>query len=257
MVGAYPGPLHSVEVRKMDAVERDSEVRDALGLGTRNWILVLLVLLVIGSSVACTHPMQVRRYGEWAHLMSTSPDSPELARPTANVAIGKLEGPSGDLEQRILSEIDSEIRSTGRRGRGSEPVTVDLMMETDFSADGLNYLIAFPGFVIFTPAWNGFQYYMTYEFTATYHIPESAPQVEEFSCGYKLNHCSFGRGFATIGAGWLLTWASPLIAGFFYITYDDWYTPVFLDVAKKEGDDVARYAVHKIYEGLNRLNPGP
>ena len=189
--------------------------------------------------------------------MSPLGGPPELARPTRSVAIGRLDGSQGEIEQQILFEIDSEIRSTGQMGRGADPVTVDLVMETDFSGDWVNYFIAFPGFIIFAPAWNGFRYTMTYEFTATYHIPGGKLQMVEFSCGYKLNHCSFERGVVTIGIGWIVSVLSPLIAGFYYAGYHEGYTPVFLDLARKDVDDIARYATHKIYEGLNRLSSGP
>ena len=222
--------------------------------GRTSWLVSggLLILLVM-TGTGCTHALEIHRYGDWALVMDEEDAWPPSISPDIPIRVGHLDADPGNFAREILDGVEGGRRVVGGGRSESNGVEVDVHVRTNLSGGGINYWIAFPGFLIFAPKLSGFHYHWMYEFTVVYRFGGREPEVVEFSCGYQLRHTSFGRGFATIGAGWLITWVSPLIAGFFYIGYEDGYTGYFLEVAEPEVPDVIYYATQRIYSELNRL----
>jgi len=127
-----------------------------------------LALLIFTAGVglttsACTHELQVRNLARYSTPLRVS--SSEV-RP--NVAVLPYRGgPDGIfyfnalVEQLSLSPSIGELETdyTPENGSAFRP---DLVLAidpiVDYRSSGWNFLINWPGFLIFTPAWNGYVY---------------------------------------------------------------------------------------------------
>jgi hypothetical protein len=107
---------------------------------------------------------------------------------------------------------------------------------TDYEGSGWNYPITFPGFLVFTHAWNGYHYKanVTTEISLRGPGAQEAISSETIETHYDLRHCDFERG-ALNSSGWYTPFygAFNIFIGFWMLRYDDDATPDFVREAKQ------------------------
>jgi hypothetical protein len=118
-------------------------------------IWVGLAALVLAG---CTHaPEFVREYPESDHV------APALAHPV-RIAVAGEKGTDPRIERHVADAFRySSPVSSVVLGRLSPPhaavdYTVDLHVERRAASRGTNFVICWPGFIIFTPAWHGLEW---------------------------------------------------------------------------------------------------
>jgi len=148
--------------------------------------------------------------------------------------------------------------------RWNEPaeVTPDVIVkvhpEPHYDGSGWNYLITFPGFLVFTHAWNGFVYHADIVTGIEVSLPESqAHSTQDVRTTYDMRHCDFARGALTSSAWYTPGWGGlNLIFGFFMIKYDTDATPEFhKEVRSAYGQYIANSIVEMASGAL--ANPTP
>ena len=182
------------------------------------------LLALAAFAVGCTHTMEIKNAGEYqlaptrgarqnvAVRRCADPEAQALFAHTvealrAHPSVGQLrtdwsgEAPDGDFEPDVVVSIHPRAEMRG---------------------SGWNYLVTFPGFLLFTHAWNGYVY--SCEITTDVKIESSRGEVLEqgsIVTDYSLRHCDFGRGFWASSGWWMPGYgASSAIAGLFMLPFD-------------------------------------
>jgi hypothetical protein len=122
-----------------------------------------------------------------------------------------------------------------------------LTITPDRHGSGWNFPINWPGFLIFTPAWNGYVYRVNYDVDVIL-CNQDNQKIDELKLPVALNirHASINRTWTEIG--WLEVGLIPLIGACVFPTYDDEVTP---ELAGKIESPVGDYIAQEIIKSLN------
>ena len=125
--------------------------------------------------------------------------------------------------ERLLNEIVDNLRILGAikvkypyaMNKGNEvDYILDFLVTSEYKGNPINFLISFPGYIIFAPWWNGYNYNTIIN--------------RKIETKYKCKHSEFDRTW-TQGVDWLLTYGiASLIGGIIYISYDNDITSEFV-----------------------------
>lgn len=104
-------------------------------------------------------------------------------------------------------------------------------LDSDYKGSGWNFLINWPGFLIFTPAWHGYNYTIEHNLSVILTDAKLGTQIDTFNIPIKLDirHAAINRTWTEIG--WLEWGIIPLVGGVFFTQYDDNVTPIAHDKA--------------------------
>lgn len=209
---------------------------------------VLTFLMVVGVA-GCTHTMQVRNLDAYRKT-ATSPHKLTIAlEDRATTADGHQL--FGFVREALGSNPAVEKVAVKEWDQAPEPgtqVLVKVTPQATYDGSGWNYLITFPGFVLFTHAWNGF----VYSADVTTGLEVSRPGApegarSEIHTKYDLRHCDFARGAITSSGWYTPGWGClNLIIGFFMVPYDQDATPDFLkEVRSNYGEFIAATVIEQ------------
>jgi hypothetical protein len=183
---------------------------------SRRWVLLLLTATVLaGVTVGCTHEMQVKNLTDYY-----------VAKPTEgaplDVAIAPFKG--NDDQQSYFQAVVAGLRKhphvrlvqldynpTAQYDSFNPSHVVSLEVTPSYKGEPTpNFFITFPGFLIFTCAWNGYHYQALVNTKITVS-PAKAQVVaaggaaqgtcKKVPTSFRLRHCDFQRGFWS-GTGW-------------------------------------------------------
>ncbi|HVN87359.1 MAG TPA: hypothetical protein VMW17_21195 [Candidatus Binatia bacterium] len=182
-------------------------------------------------TAACTHTMQVNNIRQYVK-QATAPSKLTLTLEDRSLSpeeheyftfVGEALATHPSVAKVVVTGIDAP----------SDPTSSDFVLkvrpETHYEGSSWNYLITFPGFLLFTHAWNGFVYRAEVKTDIELSKPGAVdPQTREITTSYDLRHCSFMRG-CLVSSGWYTPGYGGLnlIIGFFMVGYDARATPDF------------------------------
>jgi hypothetical protein len=221
-------------------------------MGTQSWCLArprfqLVALLFAMSTVACTHNMEVKNLHDYSYTAS-APRSlklslervppEETARALATAVKDGLAAHSSVERVTVADMAPPDFHPD---------YVVSVQPTTKFTGSGWNYLISFPGFLIFTHAWNGYVYGAQTSTEIEIRRPDASEVLasQTLETDWNFRHCDFGRG-AWTSSGWYTPGYGGLnlIIGFFMIRYDDDATaPLLLAVHDPYGQFIANHVV--------------
>ena len=97
---------------------------------------------------------------------------------------------------------------------------------SDYKGSGWNFLINWPGFLVFAPAWHGYNYTIEHDVSVLLTDAKSGVQIDTFTVPIELviRHADINRTWTEIS--WLEVGVIPLVRGVFFIGYDDNVTPI-------------------------------
>jgi len=165
--------------------------------------LIALTLIVALAGGGCTHSLKI----------SKAPKLPTgMVAPEKKVAIGFKPVANQPLLQAAINRIQAEpavarSEQNFKYGNGFNPDYVsELSILTNrHKACGENFLITFPGFIVFTHAWLGYRYKVEMETQSRLYDSDANLVSEEIiTTPFEFRHCSFARGAASGICGWLL-----------------------------------------------------
>ncbi len=101
-----------------------------------------------------------------------------------------------------------------------------ITVHSDYKGSGWNFLINWPGFLVFAPAWHGYNYTIAHDVSVLLTDAKSGAKVDTFTVPIELviRHADINRTWTEIG--WFEVGIIPLIGGVFFIGYDDNVTPI-------------------------------
>jgi len=212
--------------------------------------LRVLVLIFAGGTMSsllgCTHAMTVKNLNEYTLTPTHAVRK--------NVAVLSHRG--GTDEEIFFQHMVEALRAhpavaqlrTNWRWNTSEPgfepdVVVSIEPRARYRGSLWNFPITWPGFLVFTHAWNGYVYYADVDADIQVHDPDTRVVADrsQLRIKYSLRHCDFGRGFWASTGWWMPGYsATALLSGLFFVAYDKDATGEFHnEIRKPFGDYLA------------------
>lgn len=128
-------------------------------------------------------------------------------------------------------------------------VIVEMNLKAGYHGKVSNFFVSWPGFLIFMPAWRGYQYVIDYNFDLQIKaVSGAAIGTLHEPCRLEVRHADFGRTWAA-GCGWFFLATLPAaVNGFYVITYDKDVTPLLCDSVCPA---VANFLAAKVVQCIN------
>jgi len=197
---------------------------------TETMFTLLLALVLVG----CSHGLEVKNLDKYSR---TAFSINQMERP--NVGLVSSEG--GDIScSKLVKEVASQLQRQANvtypcdPGTGKDPeYIVDIKVKSEYKGSFWNWFpISWPGFLIFTPAWNGFAYDANYDFDVT--ISKDGKQIDSFKepVTFDIRHAELDRTWIE-AAGWLFWTAPALVFGLFNTGYDTDVSPQLVEKVEK------------------------
>jgi hypothetical protein len=124
---------------------------------------------------------------------------------------------------------------------------VSIAIRPDYHGSGWNFWINLPGFLIWTPAWNGYVYRVNYDVEVMIVKGLDNAKIDSFTIPIKLNirHADIGRTWTEIS--WLEVGVIAFIGGLVFMQYDDDVTPILVEkIESTIGDYIAQEIISRI-----------
>jgi len=124
-------------------------------------------------------------------------------------------------------------------------------MHPQYRGSGLNFLISWPGFLIFTPAWNGYIYTVEYDVQVDLTDAQTGQHIKSVHIPIELDvrHADMKRTWLAESGWWMPGWSvSALIGGIIHIGYDSDVTPL---VQEKSMPVLSDFIAQEVAEGLH------
>ncbi len=221
-------------------------------------VAILAILMALLAISGCSHQLEIRNMGSYK--------SADNIVPTTSKTVGVIPSYANFYDQVIINGVVDHLRRYSKEvivpySKTSER-KVDLLAKVDLRSEhygnGFNFIVDWPGSLILTPAWRGYEYDVRYNFSIGLEDGHNGKTLEKFNLPIRLDirHADLNRTWLA-GVGWLF-WSIPtFIGGIFHTEYDDYLTPqLTLTVAAPLGDYVAREMVKRIQGQSDRLaNP--
>lgn len=205
------------------------------------------ILLLIGLALAsgCTHALVVKNLDSYQVLAANTLSKPQTIRII----------PQGQAEQELINGIGEQLRKAKAKVimsyAGSAKiidVVAKVHVKSNFEGSNWNFLINFPGYLIFTPAWHGYEYKVTHTVHVQLCRGLDDEHIDEFTIPVVLDvrHADADRTWTELS--WFEIGAIAFVGGIVFIDYDDDVTPLLAD---KIGRPVGSYLAQEI---VNRIN---
>ncbi|MCP3942407.1 MAG: hypothetical protein GY710_13095 [Desulfobacteraceae bacterium] len=211
----------------------------------------LLFLLITFCFVGCAHKMDVTNIR--SHF------SPPIAPPKTPIKIGIKSSDDAVMEKsKYISAIVDAIKRSGSFEKtiypykhsvhnGDVDVVVDLSVMPKYSGSGSNFLVNWPGFLIFAPAFWGYGYNADIATMVNITFAEqNISQQIAVPLQYKFRHAAINRTWTEIG--WLEFGIIPFIGGIAFTQYDPKITPDFISsISTSYGASISNKIIETIY----------
>jgi hypothetical protein len=215
--------------------------------------LVVAVLVAMTSMVGCTHKLDIKNLRSY---YNTSNVSYEGARP---LRIGVRSTCEEFEERRIVQRIGSSLSSHNASATSSikpDKSNVDVIATfsalSEYKGSGWNFLVNFPGFLVWAPAWHGYNYEVSHNISVQLSDAKTGKNLKTIHIPVVLDilHADINRTWTEVS--WLEFGVIAFVGGIVFIQYDDTVTPL---VEQKAGPVVADFIAKEIIEALQSYEP--
>jgi hypothetical protein len=203
----------------------------------------------------CTHAMKIRNSDEY--VATASSERPLILVVETDVTALDAETLVAAVKDGLAASSSVErVWSAKEVPPGLSPdFVVRVRPTTSYEGSGWNYPITFPGFLLFTHAWNGYHYKASVTTDVALRTPgvEQPISSETIETHWDLRHCDFERG-ALNSSGWYTPFygAANIFIGFWMLRYDNDATPEFVREAKLP---YGRFVAAKVIEMAAKATP--
>jgi len=217
------------------------------GIVTAGIVLVFLLSVVLLSMAGCTHALEIKNIGSYTKYGMMPLEK--------NITIGVVPT-SDDIHcEKLVRNIADSLQKYGAKvwlpyspySSRKVDVVANIRTTSDYHGSGWNFLINFPGFLIFTPAWNGYVYKVNYDVDVLLKNTSDDKMIGTFNLPIRLNvrHADMSRTWTEIS--WFEVGVIALISGIVFIGYDDDISLMVIDETKTTiGDYIALEIVSRI-----------
>lgn len=202
---------------------------------------------VVALCAGCAHTLEVKNLNEYQKSHMTP-----LAKPMTIGVVATPECPEG---QKIGKGVGRALASYSAKvllpytasSNEKADVVANLAFTHEYKGSGWNFLINWPGFLVFAPAWNGYVYRANFQVDVNLTKGANGNSLDSWSMPISLDlrHAEIDRTWTEIG--WLEVGIIPFIGGIAFTAYDTDVTPILLDrIEGPIGDYVAQEIVMRI-----------
>lgn len=197
--------------------------------------LIILVVFTLG----CSHDLEVRNLDLYRPVFVESPKT--------DSRIGLTASTNTVEETRLVEGIANSMKKNGFKvtypfyAREENKQTVDYIVKittsSKFRGSGWNFLINWPGFLIWTPAWHGYNYGARFDFDVDIIETKTDSALPRLSVPVDLRfrHAAINRTWTEIS--WLEWSVIALIGGIVFTRYDKSVTPTLLNAIENRVSD--------------------
>jgi len=122
-----------------------------------------------------------------------------------------------------------------------------ISINSNYRGSWTNYFIDFPGFLIWTPVWHGYNYTISHNVQIKLISGKTNKEIKQFNIPIELKVKQADSGRTWVQCGWLETGIMPFIGGFFHIQYDDDVTAM---VTKEIYYPIGSYVAEEIIDQI-------
>lgn len=200
------------------------------------------------TATGCSHAMRITNLHEYQPsltaplhpprtigVMSRNASDPATRGYVDAIAEGLRRDPSFE---RVLYPFDERMQQEA-------DVVVDVSVAPKYSGRGSNFLVNFPGFLIFAPAIWGYGYQAELDTRVALRTRGGTAQELAIPARYQFRQSEIDRTWTEIG--WLEIGIIPLIGGIAFTQYDTDVTPEFVS---KVGPSYGAYVARRVRESL-------
>lgn len=217
-------------------------------------VIVLAGILTLASG--CAHPLVVKNMDAYRVSGTTAQ--------TTKKSIGVVPTSGSYYDQVILNGVADSLRRYSievvmpyaKGGERKVDVVANVDLHSQYYGSGINFLIDWPGFLIWMPAWHGYVYSIKHNFSVRLEDGKSDATLDTFNIPVDLNirHAAMNRTWLAESGWWLLYSVPALIGGIVHTEYDPNVTPLEAkEVAAPLGDYVAQEIIRRIPAGANKV----
>ena len=195
----------------------------------------------------CSHPITVKNLNSYSNLGMTSLDkklSIGMVPHTGDIHCDKLVKGVGEALGKYSANVLLPYSHSSSR---EVDVIADISVKPEYKGSGWNFLINFPGFLVFAPAWNGYIYEVNYNVDVVLTKISDNTKLDSFTLPIKLNvrHADINRTWTEVS--WFEVGIIALVGGAMFIQYDQNVSPLIADTIKIPiGDYIALEIVNRI-----------
>lgn len=197
----------------------------------------------------CAHTLEIKNLSDYQ-----APAGEPLRQ---RFAIGIAARAENDESRHLAKAVGTELGKYGAdvaypyfAAPGARPVDVvaNLDVKPVHKGSGWNFLVNFPGFLVFAPAWHGYVYEVRYDIDVALTSPADGAPVDRFVVPVALDvrHASYNRTWTEVS--WFEVGAIALVGGLVFTGYDDGVTPL---VVQHSATTIGDYVAQKIVARMN------
>jgi len=213
----------------------------------RLFIYSIFYLLIVCFLSSCSHPLEVKNLHSYS---STSFNTLEK-----KISIGIISTSNDIYAKRVLREVATGLSKYSAKvvypyhpgGNKNVDYLAKISVIPEYKGSGLNFLINWPGFIVFAPAWNGYIYEVNYYIDANIIRASDKKEITTLKIPVKLDvrHASFNRTWTEIS--WFEVSAIAFVGGIIFTQYDNSVTPLVIEKVESQlGDYIAQEMVSSI-----------
>jgi hypothetical protein len=205
-------------------------------------------LLVASSLLACTHTLEID---------NPAPVTYSAPVTTHPLVIGVADAQTGSDSFGYVDAVAKSLQLQGVVQRVVHPyeagTPVDVVAEVTvnpvYDGSGWNFLINFPGFLIWAPAWHGYHYSANPKTQVVLKTPDGKTiDTVSFEHPYEFRQADIGRTWTEIS--WFEWGVIALFGGAVFTRYDtDQTEPFIRAVADNYGEQVATRIATRLAQG--------
>lgn len=194
----------------------------------------------------CQHALTVKNLDQYQRtgVVATKPVSVGLVVQGADEPSGRLgEGIAAGLRNCSTEVVYPYTLS----GSAKADVQANVIIHPSYKGSGANFFINFPGFLIFTPAWNGYVYKVDYDVAVKLSRAADQMPIDDFMLPIKLNvrHAAMNRTWTEVS--WLEVGIIALGGGIVFMDYDEKVSPLVANATKSTlGSYIAQEIVKRV-----------
>ena len=158
---------------------------------------VSLFVVSLSLLAGCTHPMAVKNLNMYQNTSLATLRQPVNLGIVSNST--EMEGKKFvKLVADSMSKYNVRATTAVMNDHADLDVIATISVNSEYKGSGWNFLINWPGFLVFAPAWNGYIYEINHDFTVLLTNAQSGEKINSFNtpvsdhlvhiCKTTLNH---------------------------------------------------------------------
>lgn len=209
-------------------------------------LLTAGLLTVALAASGCSHAMRITNLHEYQPAPTAPLEPPRIAGVTStNLGDPATRGFVDAVAEALRRDASFDRVLYPYDGRRDADLVLEISVTPQYSGRGSNFLVNWPGFLIFAPAIWGYGYEAAIETRVSIRTPAGATQEIAIPTRYTFRQAEIDRTWTELG--WFELGIIPLIGGAVFTQYDPDLTPEFVT---KVAPSYGAYVAQRIREAL-------